>query len=164
MTQIHDVILEYWPFVGVAAALIVVAILWLILGRTQRIDLPPPTLDDPAPRATLSRPAPQAPSVNPPVAPLSGTTVPEPVTVDLTRLKGVGPKLAATLATLGVTSVAQIAGLDAGKSAAIDAQLGAFKGRLARDRVVEQAQLLTAGDITAYEARFGRIGSGVPPA
>ena len=151
LTRFPELIQQYWPYVGVAAALLVVAILWLILGRTQRVDLPPPTLDDERPRATLSRPAPAPPSATPPAP------APEPVAVELTRLKGIGPKLAATLATLGVTSVAQIAALDDDARAAIDAQLGSFKGRLARDRVVEQARLLSSGDIAAYEAQFGRI-------
>ena len=149
--QLPELIQQYWPYVGVAAALLVVAILYLILGRSQSVDLPPPTLEDEAPRATLSRPAPAAPTVPPPPPP------PEPVALDLTRLKGVGPKLAATLATLGVTGVDQIAALDAADADAIDAQLGTFKGRLARDRVVEQARLLSGGDIAAYEAQFGKL-------
>ena len=41
---------------------------------------------------------------------------------------------------------------------ALDAQLGAFKGRPARDRWAEQARLLTAGDKAAYEAEFGKLG------
>lgn len=161
MTQLPDLIQQYWPYVGAAAALLVVVILWLILGRTQRVDLPPPTLDDEvAPRATLSRPAPAPPSVAPPGFP---PPPPPAVAVELTRLKGIGPKLAATLATLGVTSVAQIAALDDEARSAIDAQLGSFKGRLARDRVVEQARLLTSGDIAAYEAQFGRIDTNAAP-
>lgn len=159
MTDIHDLLIEYWPYVGVAAALLVVAILWLILGRSQRVELPPPTLEDNAPRATLTRPPPPAPSESLGVPP-----PPEPVAVDLTRLKGVGPKLAATLATLGLTGVDQIAALDEAGSAAVDAQLGAFKGRLARDRIVEQAQLLATGDIAAYETQFGKLDPTVPSA
>ena len=155
MTELPNLIQQYWPLVGVVAALLVVAILWLILGRSQRVELPPPSLDDDVPSATLSRPAPAPPPVPPPP--------PEPAAVELTRLKGVGPKLAATLATLGVTSVEQIAAMDERESAAIDDQLGAFKGRIARDRIVEQARLLTSGDIAAYEAQFGRIDPGAPP-
>jgi predicted flap endonuclease-1-like 5' DNA nuclease len=43
--------------------------------------------------------------------------------------------------------------------AAIDARMGAFKGRIARDRWVEQARLLASGDTEAFEAEFGKLGS-----
>lgn len=76
----------------------------------------------------------------------------------LTRLKGLGPKAASRLAQIGVTRFAQIASWDAGDVAAIDAQMGAFKGRIVRDRWVEQARLLAAGDTAAFEAQFGKLG------
>ncbi|MES2059277.1 MAG: hypothetical protein V4564_25270 [Pseudomonadota bacterium] len=77
---------------------------------------------------------------------------------NITQLKGLGPKLAAQLAGLGVTSVDQIAAMSPAEIAELDAKLGTFKGRIARDRWVEQARLLTAGDRTAYEAEFGKLG------
>ena len=73
-------------------------------------------------------------------------------------LKGLGPKAAAQLHALGVTSFAQIAAWNAGDVAAIDAQMGAFKGRIVRDRWVEQAQLLAAGDRDAFETQYGKLG------
>jgi predicted flap endonuclease-1-like 5' DNA nuclease len=78
-------------------------------------------------------------------------------TDDLTRIKGVGPKLAALLATLGVTRFSQIAVWSDADLARIDSQLGAFAGRPARDNWVEQARLLAAGDTSGYEARFGKL-------
>ena len=39
----------------------------------------------------------------------------------------------------------------------IDAALGAFRGRLTRDRVVEQADYLARGDIDGFEQRFGKL-------
>jgi len=39
----------------------------------------------------------------------------------------------------------------------IDNQLGAFSGRLTRDRIVEQADYLARGDIDGYEQRFGKL-------
>lgn len=77
---------------------------------------------------------------------------------DLTRLKGVGPKLAAMLNEEGITQYAQLAALGDDELAAIDARLGAFKGRLARDRVAEQARLLANGDREGFEATFGKMG------
>jgi predicted flap endonuclease-1-like 5' DNA nuclease len=76
---------------------------------------------------------------------------------DLTRLKGVGPKFVARLAELGVTRYDQLAGLNANEAAHLDERLGPFQGRLARDRVVEQADLLARGDTESFEERFGRL-------
>ena len=76
---------------------------------------------------------------------------------DLTRLKGVGPKLVAQLHEMGITSFAQIAGWSDADIDRIDAQLGRFKGRIRRDDWVEQAKLLSGGDTAAYEARFGKL-------
>src|SRR5262245_44998612 len=70
---------------------------------------------------------------------------------DLLRLKGVGPKLAAMLNERGITRFDQIAKLSPGQVEAIDASLGAFRGRLERDRVIEQADFLAQGNIEGYE-------------
>ena len=72
-------------------------------------------------------------------------------------LKGLGPKVAAALADRGITTVGQIAALDTSEAEALDADLGAFRGRLARDRWVEQARFLAAGDVKGFEAVFGRL-------
>lgn len=76
---------------------------------------------------------------------------------DLTRIKGLGPKLAARLAELGITRFDQIAGWDDAALAEIDAQLGNFAGRPARDGWVEQAKFLAAGDTAGFEAKFGKL-------
>ena len=76
---------------------------------------------------------------------------------NLTQLKGVGPKLSARLAELGVTSFAQIAAWTEADIAAIDAQLGTFAGRATRDNWVEQAGYLARGDHAGYEAKFGKL-------
>lgn len=76
---------------------------------------------------------------------------------DLQRMKGVGPKLASLLAGRGLTRFEQIAALTPEEVTLIDADLGAFKGRLTRDRVVEQAGYLARGDQAGYEAAFGKL-------
>lgn len=81
----------------------------------------------------------------------------EAATDDLTRLKGVGPKLAAQLAELNIVSFRQIAAWTRSDIQRIDAQLGRFQGRIERDDWVEQARLLTAGDEADYAKRFGNI-------
>lgn len=97
----------------------------------------------PEPAATIIAPSPS------PVA-----TASQP----LTLLKGLGPKAAARLGELGVTSVDQLAALSAERIADIDAQMGSFAGRITRDRWVEQAKLLAAGDIAGFEKAFGKLG------
>ena len=74
---------------------------------------------------------------------------------DLTQIKGVGPKLAATLESLGVTTFAQIAAWDDAEIDRIDAQLGRFEGRIRRDDWTGQARLLAGGDAAAFKDKYG---------
>ncbi|MBW8785441.1 MAG: hypothetical protein JF593_12530 [Novosphingobium sp.] len=76
---------------------------------------------------------------------------------DLTRIKGVGPKLQAALNALGITRYAQIAGWSEADIARIDPQLGAFQGRIARDNWIEQCRYLAAGDTAGFEGKFGKL-------
>jgi len=74
---------------------------------------------------------------------------------DLTRIKGLGPKLATILREQGVTRFDQIANWSEDDIDRVDANLGRFKGRIRRDQWVEQARLLQTGDQAAFENRFG---------
>jgi predicted flap endonuclease-1-like 5' DNA nuclease len=76
-------------------------------------------------------------------------------TDELIRIKGLGPKLAATLGELGINRMEQIAAWTDEDIDRIDAQLGRFQGRIRRDNWVEQARLLAAGDTAGFESRFG---------
>lgn len=76
---------------------------------------------------------------------------------DLSRIKGLGPKLQALLPTLGITTYAQIAALTEADLAELDGKLGAFAGRPAKDNWVDQARFLAAGDTAGFEAKFGKI-------
>jgi predicted flap endonuclease-1-like 5' DNA nuclease len=76
---------------------------------------------------------------------------------DLSRIKGLGPKLQALLPTLGITTFAQLAALDEAGLAELDGKLGAFAGRPAKDNWVEQAGFLAAGDVAGFEAKFGKV-------
>lgn len=122
-------------------------------------------LIDAAPAAAVTAP-PIMPEVPVAVAPIvdSGVVAPAaPVQVelpegdDLTRLKGVGPKLADQLRGMGVTSFAQIAAWDEAEVDRVDAQLGRFQGRIRRDDWPAQAAFLAAGDTAGYESKFGRL-------
>jgi predicted flap endonuclease-1-like 5' DNA nuclease len=106
-----------------------------------------------APKAASKAAAPK-PAAAKPAAP-AAKSAPD----DLRQLKGVGPKLVTVLNGLGVTRFDQIAGWSAGDIATIDAQLGTFTGRIARDNWVEQAGFLAKGDIAGFEAKFGKLDS-----
>ena len=122
--------------------------------------LPPPLDDGPAPGGMISQqgaystPSPQPAAPPAPAPPTAGPADGG----ELTQLKGLGPKVAAAMADAGITSLAQLAALSPDAEAALDARLGTFRGRLARDRWVEQARLLTSGDRAGYEAAFGKLG------
>jgi len=115
----------------------------------------PPASPEAAPKPVAPEPAPTA-APAPAPAP-----VPAPAASDgdtLTTLKGVGPKVAAKLNDLGIRRFADLAALSPEQAAAIDAEMGNFKGRMERDRWQEQAALLAAGDKAGYEAKFGKLG------
>ena len=101
----------------------------------------------------------------PALAVVAGTTLQAsaapvmPAPDDVRVLKGVGDKFAARLEALGYGRIATLAALDDAAVAHLDAQVAPFEGRLVRDRIVEQAQLLNQGRIAEYEARFGKLGA-----
>lgn len=118
-----------------------------------------PVAPSPTPAPAPVEPA--APAVAPAPPPLADTlpgSAPLAVEPPLTTLKGLGPKAAAALGERGIASIADLAALSPDQAAALDADLGPFAGRMARDRWHEQARLLVAGDRTAYEAIFGKLG------
>ena len=109
-------------------------------------------VDTPSSTETPAPAQPQAPAP----APTAASPTPDGKD-DLTRLKGVGPKLATALEGLGITSLETIANWDDAQIDRVDSKLGRFQGRIRRDDWVTQARLLTDGDKAAYEASFGRI-------
>ena len=76
---------------------------------------------------------------------------------DLSRIKGVGPKLVVLLGTLGVGRYAQIAAWSEADIDRIDGQLGTFAGRIRRDNWIEQCRYLSAGDTAGFEDKFGKL-------
>jgi predicted flap endonuclease-1-like 5' DNA nuclease len=76
---------------------------------------------------------------------------------DFQRMKGVGPKLADALHARGFARFEQLASLSPEEVERIDSQLGAFRGRIRRDRIVEQAQYLARGDQDGFEQTFGKL-------
>ena len=76
---------------------------------------------------------------------------------DLQVLKGVGPKFASMLAERGIIRFEQLSKLSPGQVATLDAEMGPFRGRFGRDRIIEQADYLARGDVDGYEAKFGNL-------
>ena len=71
---------------------------------------------------------------------------------DLKKLKGVGPKLEATLHELGFFHFDQVASWGPEEVAWVDSRLK-FKGRIERDGWIEQAKLLASGGETEFSKR-----------
>lgn len=138
-------------------------------AEVARQEVPPPLAAPPAPLMREAAPAPVSPVPATPPAPPAPhapviTVEPTPPAASasaadgpVTQLKGLGPKVAARLGELGITTVGQLAALTDDDAAALDAQLGPFAGRMGRDRWQEQARFLAAGDIKGFEAVFGRL-------
>lgn len=113
---------------------------------------PAPFADEPIAASTPLDASPATEAASAPVA--AGD---DPAAASVSTLKGLGPKLAARLGELGITTVGQVAALDDDEALRLDAQLGPFAGRLTRDRWIEQARFLAAGDQAGFEAVFGRL-------
>lgn len=119
-------------------------------------DDPPPSRSLSDERVAAAAPLDASPATQADPTP-AATTAPSPADGPVTQLKGLGPKVAARLAELDVTTVGEIAALDADQAQALDSQLGPFAGRLHRDRWVEQARFLASGDRAGFEAVFGKL-------
>jgi len=167
---------ENWLLAVLALVVALLLAWWLfVASRRTRVEIAQRDEDAPARRnQALIDAAPAAPPADlPPPAPmgLAGAgeivqAMAEPVPAapppaetadDLTRIKGLGPKIADQLAALGVTAFAQIAAWDDAEIDRIDARLGRFQGRIRRDDWPGQAKLLAAGDTAGYEAKFGKL-------
>lgn len=109
-------------------------------------DIAEPAHEEPAPE-----PEPVAAVPEPAPAPAA------PAADDLTRMKGVGPRLGEKLNSVGITSFAQLAALTPEEADALDAKLGDFQGRIHRDRWIEQASFLAKEDIAGFEGVFGKL-------
>jgi predicted flap endonuclease-1-like 5' DNA nuclease len=158
-----DLIREYWWVIVILVAL---ALAFILLRPKQRV-----TLTDSAPVRPHMQSRPRegrgiAGEAAAATSDVAGDIIGAPVhralegdirRDDLCMLKGVGPKFADALHGIGFVNFQQIAGLSPTEIERLDEQLGAFRGRLARDRIVEQADYLARNDIDGFEQRFGKL-------
>ena len=151
------VIAEYWPILAIVMLLGFVTAWWIWGREGQRVRLDRHL--DPEARAqpTLLRTAAPVTRSEPVMSPNAVPRSTSPGGGELLVLKGGGPRLAAALAVRGVSRVSDVAALSDDELGRLDAQMGALQGRLIRDRVVEQAKLLEAGDLATFEERFGKL-------
>jgi predicted flap endonuclease-1-like 5' DNA nuclease len=180
----NELLTQYWALI-VVALLIGIAVAWFIFAanRKTRVEISsksdeaseparrnqalidaPLAARPPASAAVLSSgdedPKPTAPPTPAPAPaqPLEQTARDSALQADdLTRLKGVGPKLSTLLHSLGVNRFDQIANWADADIDRIDALLGNFQGRIRRDNWVEQAQFLAKGDTEGFQSRFGAL-------
>jgi predicted flap endonuclease-1-like 5' DNA nuclease len=158
-----DFLRDYWWLIVIAVALVLA---FILLRPKQRV-----TLTDSAPvRPHMQGRPPEGRGIAGEAAAatsdLAGDIIGAPVhraldgnlaADDLCILKGVGPRFADALRAAGIYSFDQIAGLSPVGVTRLDEQLGAFRGRIARDRIVEQAEYLARNDIDGFEQRFGKL-------
>ena len=161
-----DLIREYWWLIIVLVALVLAFVLLRPKQRVQLTDSAPLR-----PHMTMAKRPPEGRGIAGEAAAatsdVSGEIIGAPVhrtlegeagaADDLCRLKGVGPKFADALRALGFIRYEQIANMTPNEVDRIDGQLGAFRGRLTRDRIVEQAAYLARGDSDGFEQRFGKL-------
>src|SRR5436190_22814695 len=135
-----DWIEQNWVLIVLGVVVVLVALWWLVGSSGKQVDAgaPPARLDKAGPidSPVVTGPAVAPIDTPPPIAPAPITPEPEalvepihPIPAGppdaLTRMKGVGPKVAALLNGLGVTRYDQISAWTDADVARVDAQLGA---------------------------------------
>jgi predicted flap endonuclease-1-like 5' DNA nuclease len=163
-----EVVHGYWPAMVLAAVFLLI-LAFLLFRPRQRVKL-----SDSAPVRPHMQQRSVAPSEGRGIAgeaaaaasDVTGDIISAPVhsalegdlsSDDFCRLKGVGPKFADALRRAGFTRYEQLAALSPVEIERLDEQLGAFRGRIARDRIAEQADYLARDDEDGFEQRFGRL-------
>jgi len=160
-----DLIREYWWLILVVVALVLAVVLLRPKQRVKLTDSAPTR-----PHMARSRPpegrglAGEAAAAT---SDVTGEIIGAPVRKkldgggkpgdELCMIKGVGPKFEDALNALGFFRFEQLAHLSPTEIERLDDQLGAFRGRISRDRIVEQADYLARNDIDGFEQRFGKL-------
>jgi len=161
-----DFIGEYWWLIPIAVAIAILALLLLRPRQSVRLTDSAPTrphMQQPRRRSGRELAGEAAAATGDVTGEFLGAPVRRELSAegqpgdDYSLMKGVGPKFADALHALGFTRFEQLAHLSPTEVERLDGQLGAFSGRLSRDRIVEQADYLARNDIDGYEQRFGKL-------
>jgi predicted flap endonuclease-1-like 5' DNA nuclease len=155
-----ELLQTYWPLI-VAALVLGLAVAWYVFNASRKTRITGTSrdvLDEGAAPAERNKALIDSAPAATPMQPAAGVpATPAASGDDLTRIKGLGPKLSATLRGMGVTTFAQIAAWDDAEIDRVDAQMGRFQGRIRRDDWVGQAAMLAAGDEAGFADRFGKL-------
>lgn len=160
-----DLIREYWWVI--VLVVVALALAFILMRPKQRV-----TLTDSAPvrphmqQATAREGRGIAGEAAAATSDVAGDIIQAPVrralegdlpSDDLGRLKGVGPKFAEALRSAGFDNYSKLASLTPVEIERLDERLGSFRGRIARDRIVEQADYLSRNDTDGFEQKFGKL-------
>ena len=159
---------NYWPWI-LAAVVVLAILLFLLLRPKQRVELSEqdvpvrPHMQE----RTVHEGRGLAAEAAAAASDITGQIIDAPVHAnlpgasgppdDLQRLKGVGPKFAASLNELGIIRFDQLANLSEADIEWLDSKLGPFAGRLRRDQIPLQAEYLARGDEDGFEQKFGKL-------
>ena len=161
-----DLIREYWWLIVILVAIVIAIVLLRPRQRVRLTDSAPIR-----PHMTAMRTPPEGRGIAGEAAAatsdVTGDIIRAPVHAalagagnpadDLSRIKGVGPKFADALRDAGFVRFEQLAHLTPTEIERLDERLGSFRGRITRDRVVEQADYLARNDTDGFEQRFGKL-------
>ena len=154
----QDFIATYGLWLLIALAIIAV-VAFLLRGKGEKnsggVSMPSITAESAPPTAAPAAapvPAPQ-PMAKTPKAAAPASGAPD----NLLQIKGIGPKVNGILIGLGFTRFEQIAAWTDADLAEIDKHLGNFAGRPTRDQWMDQAGYLAKGDVTGFEAKYGKL-------
>jgi predicted flap endonuclease-1-like 5' DNA nuclease len=160
-----DLIREYWWLIVVLLALVLAFILLRPRQRVQLTDSAPvrPHMAQKRPPEGRGLAGEAAAATSDVTGELIGAPVRRTLDRegksgdDLCMIKGIGPKFSDALHGLGFSRFEQIAHLTPTEIERLETQLGAFRGRITRDRIVEQADYLARDDIDGFEQKFGKL-------
>jgi predicted flap endonuclease-1-like 5' DNA nuclease len=160
-----DVIREYWWLIAVLVALVLAFVLLRPKQRVKLTDSAPsrPHMAKSKPPEGRGLAGEAAAATSDVTGELLGAPVRKKLdglgkgSDELCMIKGIGPKFEDALNKLGFERFEQLAHLSPTEVDRLDAQLGAFSGRITRDRIVEQADYLARNDIDGFEQRFGKL-------
>jgi len=160
-----DLIREYWWVIVVVVALVVALVLLRPKQRVKLTDSAPtrPHMAQPRPPEGRGIAGEAAAATSDVTGEILGAPVRKKLDGggkagdELCMVKGIGPKFEDALNALGFFRFEQLANLSPTEIERLDDQLGAFRGRISRDRISEQADYLARNDIDGFEQKFGKL-------
>ncbi len=107
----------------------------------------------PAAKAAAKPAAPKAPKVKKPAGPVRLTAPRKGKADDLKEIEGIGPALEKLCNSMGFYHFDQIASWSDADIALVDAEMKTFKGRIARDKWVDQSKIIVTEGLEAFRIR-----------